>query len=109
VDGTNVYWVDYGSSVVMQKPLAGGSAVTVASGQDYPVGIAIDATSIYFTNSDAPNGGGRGSVVMVPIGGGSPTVLAMDQAGPGAIAVDATSVYWAIYGTSGAVEKIAKP
>ena len=70
----------------------GRCLVTVASGLSSPAFIALDATSIYWTDY---LGGTGGTVMKVPIGGGIPTALALGQAHPEGLAVDAASVYWA--------------
>ena len=78
---------------------AGGTAIVLASSQDSPFAITLDATSVYWTHL-GPLGGGKtairfpGSVMKMPIAGGTPTTLAAGQVGPVCIAVDATSVYW---------------
>ena len=69
--------------------VAGECLVTLASGQDTPWGIAVDDTSVYWTNQ-----GAVGSVDKVPLGGGKIVTIASGQQATG-IAVDATSVYWA--------------
>ncbi len=74
-------------------PLDGGTPITLASGQSGPWSIAVDATSVYWTNSGGA-GNGPGTVMKVPLGGGTPITLASGQGAPAGIAVDTTSVYW---------------
>jgi hypothetical protein len=71
--------------------------VTLASGQTCPWGMAIDATSVYWTNCGDPAGG---SVRKVSKTGGDVVTLAAGDRLSG-IAVDGTSVYW-VAGTSDA-------
>ena len=66
----------------------------LASGLDWPVGIALNATTAFWITN-----GNDAQVMSVPLSGGTPTVLAPAQPFPSSIAVDATSIYWAGYGT----------
>ncbi len=96
VDATNVYWGRTPDTSSQGPSPAEGAVLQCAKcGCDHPTvlasnepnigGLAVDATSVYWTNGD---------VMKVPIGGGEAIALVVAQtAGP--IAVDATSVYWA--------------
>jgi hypothetical protein len=75
----------------------------LASEQNFPAALAVDATSVYWVNSgyDQQNPPqtlqNNGSVMKVPLNGSSPPIqLVASQIVPAAIAVDATSVYWTV-------------
>jgi hypothetical protein len=113
VDSTSVYWTsgsNAGFGAVEKAPIGGGTPVTLATGwemasmtsdpnalshaisQSPSMGIAVDATAIYWTNVGA---GRSGTVMTVGLAGGTATTLASDQDGPTAIVVDAGNIYWA--------------
>ncbi len=53
VDETFVYWTNNGTSgggTIMKVPIAGGTPIVIASGQNFPLAIAVDNTSVYWTN-----------------------------------------------------------
>jgi hypothetical protein len=91
VGATGAYWPTAKRATVMSVPLGGGSPVLLASG-GVTCGIAIDASSVYWTDWGTTDG--SGTVMKVPLAGGSPVTLSSGQEFPCAIAVDATSVYW---------------
>ncbi|MGH7437758.1 MAG: hypothetical protein ACRENE_18940, partial [Polyangiaceae bacterium] len=78
-------------------PASQASLVTLASGQTCPWGMAIDATSVYWTDCGDPTGG---YVLKVPKAGGPVVTLASGDRLSG-IAVANGSVYW-VAGTSDA-------
>jgi hypothetical protein len=55
VDATNLYFTSIGASAgndVVRQPLAGGAPTTLVTGQSAPEGIAVDATSVYWVDTD---------------------------------------------------------
>jgi hypothetical protein len=82
--------------------------VQVASADD-PVDIAVDGSSVYWTdtrNNDGP--GAHGAIMKCPITGcgAIPTVLASGQRNPHGITVDKSAVYWTNSVEPGAVLKV---
>ena len=117
VDSSNVYWANYsqsppdggtlpvpGNGSVMKVGLGGSGLTTLASGQDGPNAIAIDATNVYWNGYSADIGG---SLMKIALGGGAPTTFAvgLSRFVP-PIAVDANDLYWSS-GTASGVMKIA--
>lgn len=94
MDATSVYWtswVRWDDARIMKVPIAGGAAVTLASGQQNPSALAVDDTNLYWAT------GSGGTVVKLPLAGGDPTLVASGQGAVGGLAIDATSIYWADY------------
>jgi hypothetical protein len=97
-DATNVYWLEFLAGSLKRVAIRGGAATTLATGlriplrrsagEPVPFGLALDATTVYWTSENAVN--------AVSIGGGTPETLSTSDssATPVGVAVDATNVYW---------------
>ena len=87
LDETDAYLGGHGG--VMRVSKQGGTPSLIANVEGISLGIALDATHVYFTDTE------KGTVVKVPKGGGAAETLASGQARPVSVAVDDTTVYWA--------------
>ena len=90
--GGAVYFND--GDTVMMVPAAGGAPVTLATAQQFPFSMAVDATTLYWVNAR-----GAGEIVSMPLAGGTPTTL-VPSTGFARIAVDATNLYFTSAGTN---------
>lgn len=114
-DGTNVYWVEWGTfdaatgrsnndGAVWQGSVDGtATAIRLAANQDAPSTLAVDGAHVYWVNI-GPLGGLNlpaplsGSVMMTPIGGGTLTTIADHQAVPFSLIIGGGRLYWSQYG-----------
>jgi len=95
-DAANVYWTE--NSGVMREAHSGGAPERIASGGVTPHDIALDRTSVYWTDP------GARTVMRAPLAGGAAQTLASgSQYYPQGIAVDGRAVY---FGTGSDVMRV---
>ena len=106
---TTAYIAVYGAfdaGTVQAVQRAGGAVTTfVPNASPYIDEVAVDATSVYWTTSEATGG----TVMKVPIDGGTPVKIGSAARGATSILADSTGIYWLDVGVGtnpyGAVER----
>jgi hypothetical protein len=89
VDATRVYVADAANHTVIGVTFDGGAVVTYSATDVSPSSIAVDASYVYWTNTD------DGTLKRAPLAGGvAPEVLATGQSGATNVAVNSRAVYW---------------
>ena len=99
-DSTNLYWLDTAKASLDEIAITGASSVTtLANGLNSPVGLAINSSNAFWSESGALNGccmqTGAGQIREVPLAGGSVTTLFSGLDAPSALTIDSQNVYWA--------------
>lgn len=111
---TAVWWATFTTTgTIVRAAVLGGGTLgapeVIATGLDYPNGLAVDDKNVYWTNR------GAGSVMSLPLSaksGDAPKVLATGQRAPGAIVATADAIFWVAEGgstdPSGAIVRLPK-
>jgi hypothetical protein len=100
VRGGTVFWADRGSGPGQGSIMAGNAfgpaaPTTLVSGRSYPSAVAVDATSIYWLDTDGNQPTSKPLVMKMPQAGGAAVTLATPSSSfVSSIAVDGTRVYW---------------
>jgi hypothetical protein len=88
-----LYWT--GASTVKSMPVTGKTAHVLASGQASPITVAVDSTSVYWTNAGATTmTNTEGAVMKTSLSGGEPTTLAGPYNLPQWLVLDGGFVYF---------------
>jgi hypothetical protein len=89
-DATRVYWTE--RTTVRAWTKSTGAVTDLVIGQPYPVGIAVGANSLYWTNGN-PDGG----LMRLPLDGGAPASLSTFPGNAYQLVISATQAYWSEY------------
>ena len=106
LDGTHLYWTDYGAGAVWRSDLDGGSAMSISTNEVHAGCLALDATHLYWVTAGDSDAAVAGSVRRWPLDGGPVETFVQLGAELG-IAVDDTSVYFSNTGGT-QIYRIAK-
>jgi hypothetical protein len=93
LDALYVYFTTNDS--VLRVPKDGSAPPLTLAANQTPVGIAVDATRVYWTNYR-----GDGAIMMCSPAACMPQVFAANQPDPDTIVVDAVNAYWTNHDTS---------
>jgi RHS repeat-associated protein len=91
-----LYWANQGGGTINETNLNGTGVTTLVTGQNKPVGVAVDGSHIYWANSD---GGSAGTIMEANLNGSGVTTLVTGQAFPQGVAVNGSYIYWANLGS----------
>jgi hypothetical protein len=82
-----------GCGMTCSVPCSGGEClVTIAPNQVEPLGITVNATTIYWV--DQGSGTGTGAVMSAPLAGGTVTTVVSGESYPEFIALNSANLYW---------------
>jgi hypothetical protein len=101
-DFAAVYWTDKTGGRVRKYDKTTKVVSTLATGQQNPVAIAVEGSSLYWADA-GDCAGANGSIWKMPANSDPATPatqIAQSQACPSAITADADGVYWTDYGTT---------
>jgi len=88
-DSTNIYWAQYGGSgKIRYMPIGGGSITDLATAQNNPTDVKVNATTAYWVER------GANKIRSIPLGGGSITDVLTGLTSPFALAITATEIYF---------------
>jgi hypothetical protein len=98
VVGGYVYWTAYPGGA-KRVSVAGGAVETLSDASQYPLGMAVDATHVYWSNLIGQ------SIARAPIGGGANEVIATGLLAPNHLSVQGSELFYGDVSTIQAIPK----
>ncbi len=81
-----VYWANYYGQTIASASKSGGAVTTVTTTQKKPVGVGVDGSHVYWTES--------GSLMNLPLLGGPASLVASSSGELMYLTLDANDAYW---------------
>jgi hypothetical protein len=75
-----LYWANLAGGTIVGAGLDGSNPQTIATGQNFPAGVAVDSSHLYWANA------GGGTIVEAGLDGSSPQTIATGQNDPVGVA-----------------------
>ncbi len=97
IDATNVYVTCYGTyggtdGSIVKLPVGGGSPVTLVANQPNPIGVAVNATNIFWLNNAF--GSTTGTLNSAPLSGAPITTFVTGMTYPDKLTLSGSFLYW---------------
>jgi len=89
---SHLYWADEGADTITEAGLDGTGAQVIASAQNGPYGVAVDASHLYWANDGS--GSNTGTIVEANLDGTGAQAIVSGQSFPAGVAVNASHLYW---------------
>lgn len=100
LNGSDIYWVEYGNGMVKKMPKTGGTVTTLVSGADSPGNLVVDGSNVFYIEYS-----NSGKVQKVSVNGGTPSIISYNANTIG-IAIDNTNLYWVVsVSSNGKIQK----
>jgi len=99
VDSNDVFWASYFTAadpgcLGLAKYRKSDAQITSLASSAFSLGLAISATTVYWTDRQFPSSSVDGTVWSVSRSGGTPALVSGPHRGAGAVQLDSLHVYW---------------
>ena len=92
--GSHLYWSSDIGGTIVEANLDGTNPMTIVTGQNYPVGVAVGGNHLYWADEGTAPNFSDGTIVEANLDGTNPTTIATGLNSPFMVAVDSSHLYW---------------